>query len=158
MREGFQDTDLVTLLDDLVELYGPIAEEAGGTLVLDAPETALVRADRQLVAQAMTNLLDNAIKYGRDAKTGVPAIRLQIVRSKADGWTVQVSDTGPGIDATDRERVKGRFVRLDKSRSESGSGLGLALVDSVMKLHAGGFEIEDANPGLTAKLHFPVRV
>jgi signal transduction histidine kinase len=110
------------------------------------------------VAQAMTNLLDNAIKYGRDPKTGVPAIRLQIVRSKGDDWTVHVSDTGPGIAATDRERVKGRFVRLDKSRSEHGSGLGLALVDSVMKLHAGDFEIEDANPGLIAKLRFPVRV
>ncbi|WP_108879509.1 ATP-binding protein [Anderseniella sp. Alg231-50] len=157
MREGFQDTDLVALLDDLVELYGPIAEDAGGTLVLEAPETALVRADRQLVAQAMTNLLDNAIKYGRDAKTGVPAIQLQIARSKGDGWTVCVSDTGPGVDATDRERVKGRFVRLDKSRSEPGSGLGLALVDSVMKLHGGDFEIEGADPGLTARLHFPIR-
>ena len=155
MREGFQDADLVALLDDLVELYGPIAEDAGGTLVLDAPKTAVVRADRQLVAQAMTNLLDNAIKYGRDTKTGLPDIRLKVARANGDGWMVQVSDTGPGIAANDRERVKGRFVRLDKSRSEPGSGLGLALVDSVMKLHAGNFEIEDANPGLTAKLHFP---
>ena len=68
-----------------------------------------------------------------------------------------MSDAGPGIEAVDRERVKGRFVRLDKSRSEPGSGLGLALVDSVMKLHGGQFEISGADPGLLARLHFPVR-
>jgi len=157
MRAGFQDTDLVALLGDLAELYEPIAEDAGGTLVLDAPETAVVRADRQLVAQAITNLLDNAIKYGGDVKSGVPAIVLRITPSKTDGWTVDVSDTGPGIEVNDRERVKGRFVRLDTSRCKPGSGLGLALVNSVMKLHGGAFEIADANPGLVAKLHFPVR-
>jgi len=155
MREGFQDTDLVALLEDLVELYGPIAEEAGGTLVLDAPQTALVRADRQLVAQAMTNLLDNAMKYGRDVKTSVPFITIRIAPSNGGGWIVDVADTGTGIDIVDRERVKGRFVRLDKSRTEPGSGLGLALVDSVMKLHGGDFEIASADPGLVAKLHFP---
>ncbi len=155
MREGFQDTDLVALLEDLVELYGPIAEEAGGTLVLEAPQTALVRADRQLVAQAMTNLLDNAMKYGRDVKTSVPVVTIRITPSNGGGWIVDVADTGSGIDATDRERVKGRFVRLDKSRTEPGSGLGLALVDSVMKLHGGDFEIASEDPGLVAKLHFP---
>jgi len=158
MREGFQDTDLVALLGDLAELYAPIAEDAGGTLVLDVPDTAVVRADRQLVAQAMTNLLDNAIKYGHDEKTGAPEIILRITPSKTGGWTVNVSDAGPGIDATDRERVKGRFVRLDTSRSKPGSGLGLALVDSVMKLHGGEFEISGGDPGLVAKLYFPVRV
>jgi len=157
MRDGFQDTDLVALLGDLAELYAPIAEDAGGSLVLKVPDAAVVRADRQLVAQAMTNLLDNAIKYGRDEKSGVPEIVLQVTKLKPGGWTVDVSDTGPGIEAVDRERVKGRFVRLDTSRSKPGSGLGLALVDSVMKLHGGEFEIVGADPGLVAKLHFPVR-
>ena len=73
-------------------------------------------------------------------------------------WTRKVKYDVRKNFADTRMRVKGRFVRLDKSRSEQGSGLGLALVDSVMKLHGGDFEIEDANPGLTAKLRFPVRV
>jgi signal transduction histidine kinase len=68
-----------------------------------------------------------------------------------------VNDTGPGIAEADRERVKGRFVRLDESRSEPGSGLGLALVDSVMKLHGGDLVIASADPGLSVRLEFPAR-
>jgi signal transduction histidine kinase len=155
MREGLQDTDLHSLLNDLAELYEPIAEEAGGTLTLSSPGNATVRADRQLVAQALTNLLDNAVKYGADAKTGVPSISLNVEKADAGGWVVSVGDKGNGIAAADREHVKGRFVRLDKSRSQPGNGLGLALVESVMKLHGGRFTLEDSQPGLLARLWFP---
>jgi signal transduction histidine kinase len=154
-REGLHPTDLVPLAGDVAELYGPIAEEAGGKLDLDLPETAIVRADRQLVAQALANLLDNAMKYGRDEKTGAPIIRLSIEAQPGGGRAIIISDTGPGIAEADRERVKDRFVRLDKSRTEPGSGLGLALVDSVMKLHGGKLLIGDAGPGLAVKLVFP---
>ncbi len=154
-REGLHPTDLVPLAEDVAELYGPIAEDAGGQLDLAIPGSAIVRADRQLVAQALTNLIDNAIKYGRNAQTGAPVIRLSIEPQPGGGQAIVVSDTGPGIGEADRERVKDRFVRLDVSRSQPGSGLGLALVDSVMKLHGGKLLIEDATPGLTVKLVFP---
>ena len=154
-REGLHPTDLVPLAEDVAELYGPIAEDAGGQLDLALPKSAMVRADRQLVAQALTNLVDNAIKYGRNAQTGAPVIRLSIDAQPGGGQAIVVSDTGPGISEADRERVKDRFVRLDASRSQPGSGLGLALVDSVMKLHGGKLLIEDAAPGLTVKLVFP---
>jgi signal transduction histidine kinase len=153
--EGLHPTDLVPLAEDVAELYGPIAEEAGGRLDLSLPETATVRADRQLVAQALANLLDNAMKYGRDEKSGVPVIRLFIEAQPGGGQAIVVTDTGPGIAEADRERVKDRFVRLDKSRTQPGSGLGLALVDSVMKLHGGKLVIGDAAPGLAIKLVFP---
>ncbi len=154
-REGLHPTDLVPLAEDVAELYGPIAEDAGGELDLTLPKSAMVRADRQLVAQALTNLVDNAIKYGRNAQTGAPVVRLSIEAQPGGGQAILVSDTGPGIGEADRERVKDRFVRLDVSRSQPGSGLGLALVDSVMKLHGGKLLIEDAAPGLTVKLVFP---
>jgi signal transduction histidine kinase len=154
-REGLHPTDLVPLAEDVAELYGPIAEDAGGQLGLSLPASAVVRADRQLVAQALTNLVDNAIKYGRNAQSGAPVIQLSIEIQPGGGHAIVVSDTGPGIGVADRERVKDRFVRLDASRSQPGSGLGLALVDSVMKLHGGKLLIEDAAPGLMVKLVFP---
>ncbi|MGB7206476.1 MAG: HAMP domain-containing sensor histidine kinase, partial [Anderseniella sp.] len=160
MREGFQDTDLVALAKDIAELYEPIAEDVGGNLSLNAAGEVIVRADRQLVAQAMTNLLDNAIKYGRNRHSGVPVITISVNQPNGagHGGVLEIADTGAGISVQDRERVKGRFTRLDESRSEPGSGLGLALVDSVMKLHNGQFTIDDANPGLVAKLLFPATV
>lgn len=160
MREGFQDTDLVALARDIAELYEPIAEDVGGNLSLNAAGEVIVRADRQLVAQAMTNLLDNAIKYGRNRHSGVPVITISVNQPNGagHGGVLEIADTGAGISVQDRERVKGRFTRLDESRSEPGSGLGLALVDSVMKLHNGQFTIDDANPGLVAKLLFPATV
>lgn len=154
-REGMYPTDIVPLVADVAELYGPIAEDDGGRLDLALPETAMVRADRQLIAQALTNLLDNAMKYGRDQQSGAPFIRVSIEPRGDGGQCIVVSDTGPGIDHADFERVKRRFVRLDTSRSEPGSGLGLALVDSVMKLHGGKLVIGGSGGGLTARLEFP---
>ena len=154
-REGMYPTDLVPLVADVADLYGPIAEDDGGELDLVLPDTAMVKADRQLIAQALTNLLDNAMKYGRNEQSGAPFIRVSIEPAPGGGQCIVVADTGPGIGMADRERVKDRFVRLDASRSEPGSGLGLALVDSVMKLHGGKLLIGGSGAGLTVRLEFP---
>jgi signal transduction histidine kinase len=154
MRENFVNFDAAEVVQDVAELYEPIVEDAGGKLTFEMPLDKLpVRADRQLLAQAITNLIDNALKYGK----GQGALEIAI-NGKATVNTVEitVSDRGEGIAQPDRERVKERFVRLDESRNLPGSGLGLSLVDSVMKLHGGSLGFEDNRPGLIAKLVLPL--
>ena len=112
-------------------------------------------ADRQLLSQALSNLVDNALKYGVTDENPKPYIEIA-------GWleegsvAVLVSDRGNGIPAEDRARVLDRFVRLDSSRSKPGNGLGLSLVAGVMKLHGGALMLEDNDPGLRAKLVLPL--
>ncbi|MFN0190499.1 MAG: sensor histidine kinase [Aestuariivirga sp.] len=153
MREGLQPLDARAILAELAELYEPIAEEQGGSLKLDAPVELPLRADRQLLAQAVSNLVDNALKYGvSDGKAEVT-----LTGRREDGnILIEVSDRGPGIPEADRERVVERFVRLDESRSKPGNGLGLSLVAGVMKLHGGTLILTDNAPGLKAKLAIPV--
>ena len=152
-REGLQDMDAKPVIEEVAELYEPIAEEAGGTFRIDIAEHLRVRADRQLLAQAVANLLDNALKYGVIGD-GAPEIT---VAGTLEGneVVIAVSDRGPGIPEADRERVKERFVRLDESRTKPGNGLGLSLAAGVMKLHGGRFVLEDNTPGLRAKLMLP---
>jgi len=142
------------LVRDFVELYEPVAEERGMKLVLDVAEGTTIIANRQLVGQAVANLIDNAIKYS--AKTKDPVIRITM---RADGEAVEiaVADRGPGIAPDDRERVLRRFVRLEKSRTEPGTGLGLSLVQAVARLHGGGVRLEDNAPGLRVVLRIPKR-
>jgi len=102
---------------------------------------------RELVGQAIANLLENALRHAR----GGHAIRLAGERV-AGGVALSVSDDGPGIPAELRDEARRRFVRLDAARSEAGSGLGLALVDAVARLHGGRLELADADPGLRATL------
>ena len=156
-------TDLISLhaldaqdvLADIAELYEHMVEEAGGTLTFSASPDLPVTADRQLLAQALGNLIDNALKYGASAD-GTVAVAL--TGAQEGGHVVlAVADHGPGIPEADRERVVERFVRLDESRSKPGSGLGLSLVASVMKLHGGELRLEDNGPGLRAKLLLPLR-
>ena len=130
-------------------------EDAGGTLKLEVEPDIPVRADRQLLAQALSNLLDNALKYGgtEEAKGTVVTVTAKSVDGKA---VITVADTGSGIAPEDRTRVLDRFVRLDESRNKPGNGLGLSLVSSVMKLHGGSLTLEDAGPGLLAKLELPL--
>ena len=152
--EGLHPVDVVKLVSDIIELYEPTIEERGGLLTLVAGGPVTVRADSQLLAQAISNLIDNALKYGLDEKTGKPHITLTI---KADdtATVIAVADRGAGIAAKDRERVIRRFVRLEDSRAKPGNGLGLSLVSGVMKLHGGRLEFADNNPGLIAKLILP---
>jgi signal transduction histidine kinase len=118
-----------------------------------------VRADRQLLGQAIANLLDNAIKYGAPAEgaTGSgtkPEIGIA-ARAGGNMAEIVVTDHGPGVPAQERERVLGRFVRLEASRSEPGSGLGLSLVAAVASLHGGTLKLEDNKPGLRVVLTLP---
>ncbi len=154
-REGLEPVDAAEIARDVAELYEPIVEEAGGSLQTQIDGTLPVRADRQLLAQALSNLIDNALKYG--ASPGSDEARLTIKTLSQQGKAViSVTDAGSGIPLEHRSRVLERFVRLDESRSLPGNGLGLSLVSSVMKLHGGSIELGAAGPGLTATLELPL--
>ncbi len=153
-RSALEPVDARVILADVAELYQPVAEEQGGRLQIDAPKELRVLADRQLLAQAINNLIDNALKYG--AKAG-EAPEVAVSGAMADGKVViSVADRGDGIAEADRERVVERFVRLDQSRSRPGNGLGLSLVAGVMTLHGGSLVLNDNHPGLLAKLVLPL--
>jgi len=158
-RELLVDVDPKPLLDDLAELYEPACEDAGLSFKSDIDEGIMVLADRGLMSQAVSNLLENAIKYTPSGGH----IYLRLAKNKAGRAEISITDDGLGIPAEDRERVKERFVRLDKSRTLPGSGLGLALVDAVADLHRAEFVMrdgisrEDGKPGLSAILIFPRR-
>lgn len=154
-REMLQAIDVRDIIEGVAELYEPIAEEAGGTLNVTAVPGLDVLADRQLLSQALSNLVDNALKYGVTGENPKPHI--EIAGALEEGSVVVlVSDRGDGIPAEDRARVLDRFVRLDSSRSKPGNGLGLSLVAGVMKLHGGTLTLEDNAPGLRAKLVLPL--
>lgn len=157
-RSGLEPTDISSVVAELGELYEPLAEEAGGTLNVDAGAGLQLRGDRQLLAQALTNLLDNALKYAAwpEGEGGHPPLAVTLsARRQGRDIVVEVSDNGPGIPAADRARVIERFVRLDTSRSKPGSGLGLSLVSGVARLHGGRLELLYAGPGLRARLYLP---
>ena len=153
-RSGLVPIDAASIIADVVELYEPMAEEIGGTLTSDAREGLTVVGDRQLLAQALTNLIDNALKYGA-SEGETPQITVSGVVDD-DKVIISVRDHGEGIAPEDRGRVTDRFVRLDSSRSKPGNGLGLSLVSGVMKLHKGTLVLSDNSPGLSAKLVLPL--
>jgi signal transduction histidine kinase len=154
LEENAEQFDLGRLVRDFAELYEPVAEERGLKLALDVAEGSRITANRQLVGQAVANLIDNAIKYSAKAKEPTIAIAL---RSDEDGIEIAVADHGPGIAPEDRERVLKRFVRLEKSRTEPGTGLGLSLVQAVARLHGGAVRLEDNAPGLRVIMRIPKR-
>jgi signal transduction histidine kinase len=151
---AFADVDVSTIAADVAELYGPVAEDAGMVLEADVTEGIRLRANRELIGQALVNLVDNAMKYA-PSREGAPG-RITL-SAKAENGRVQliVADNGPGIPEADRARVVERFVRLEESRTEPGSGLGLSLVAAVARLHRGEFRIEDNNPGVRAIIDLP---
>ena len=157
--EGSAETfELAELVRDVAELYEPVAEEAGMSLVCRADEAALVHANRQLVGQAIANLIDNAIKYGPRSGNGGPLVGADITVGLAlteREVAISVADRGPGIPAGDRDRVLKRFVRLEASRTRPGTGLGLSLVAAVARLHGGRIQLEDNAPGLRIVLALP---
>jgi signal transduction histidine kinase len=156
-RDNMTEFDASEIARDVGELYEPVADEKGIALTIDAPAAAPVRGNRELVSQALANLIDNAIKYaGSGGKAnGVPAEI--VVRAGNDGEriTLSVADRGPGIPDADRGRVVERFVRLEQSRSEPGSGLGLSLASAVARLHGGELKLEDNHPGLRTTIALP---
>ena len=124
---------------------------------VDAPTAARVHGNRELVSQALANLVDNAIKYaGPDGKlNGAPAAIVVKAGNEGERITLTVADHGPGIPDADRSRVVERFVRLEQSRSEPGSGLGLSLASAVARLHGGELRLEDNHPGLRSTIDLP---
>lgn len=152
-RVGFTDVDVVDLIEEMADLYEPLIEDQHGTLTVHIDPASSLKADRQLLAQMLTNLIDNVMKYGLDPKTGQPHIELRADKT-VDGITISVADKGPGIDEKDFARVTERFVRLEESRSAPGNGLGLSLVKGVMKLHNGKLHLEDNKPGLKVVMRF----
>ena len=149
-RTQWGRVDLNGLATDLSDLYRPAAREKGQTLELSTGRDAEIIGSRELLAQALGNLLDNAIKY-------TPAggrISLRVAPSAAF-TELRVADSGPGIPAAERDHVLARFVRLDSSRHTPGNGLGLSLVQAVARLHKAELVLGDAGPGLVVSLRFP---
>jgi hypothetical protein len=150
--------DAAEIVRGVGELYDPLADEKGLALKIEAAEPAPVRGNRELVTQALANLVDNAIKYARADGAAVNGAAAEIaVRAQQEGDRIllSVADHGPGIAVADRGRVVERFVRLEQSRSEPGSGLGLSLASAVAHLHGGELKLEDNKPGLKAVLALP---
>lgn len=152
LREDFERLDLADLTRDAAELYEAAAEELGQALTLRVAGEPAAMGDRNLLSQALSNLLDNALKH-------TPAggrVELAATTGPDGRPEITVSDTGPGIPAEARSRVLERFARLDSSRSTKGSGLGLSLVAATARLHDAELILEDNHPGLRVRLRFPI--
>jgi signal transduction histidine kinase len=149
-RRFFDTVDLAAVITDVVELYDAAAESAGIALVADAMPGAAVFGDKNLLASAIANLVDNSLKYAGQGA----AVRVGIV-TEGTSITIIVRDNGPGIPASERGKAMQRFYRLDRSRSLPGNGLGLSIVAAIAELHWGKLVLEDGNPGLVARIMLP---
>jgi signal transduction histidine kinase len=155
--ENLVDFDAADVARDVGELYEPAAEDRGLSLLVTASPGLILHGSRELIGQALANLVDNALKYGTPA-AGAPAdaARVSVTAARLGPMIeIGVGDHGPGIAPADRERVQERFVRLENSRSRPGSGLGLSLASAVARLHKGTLRFEDNAPGLKAVLALP---
>jgi signal transduction histidine kinase len=150
------DFDAAEIARGVGELYDPLADDKGIAIKVDASTPMPVKGNRELVTQALANLVDNAIKYGGPAERATNGAEV-VIKAQSDGNNIllTVADGGPGIAAADRGRVVERFVRLEQSRTEPGSGLGLSLASAVAQLHGGELKFEDNHPGLKAVLALP---
>src|SRR4051812_13159334 len=156
-REATADFDAAEVARSVTELYEAVAEDAGVTLEAMVEPDLPVRGNRELLGQAVANLLDNALKYGGTPGPGAPAA-ITVGATKRDGQVaISVADHGPGIPEADRARVTERFVRLEGARSRPGFGLGLSLSAAVARLHGGALRLEDNAPGLKATLLLPMQ-
>ena len=156
-RENMAEFDAAEIAHDVGELYEPLADEKGIVLKVEADTAAPVKGNRELVSQAVANLVDNAIKYGEPDKQANGAKPEIVVRALSEGDRIllTVADRGPGIPPNDRSRVVERFVRLEQSRSQPGLGLGLSLASAVARLHGGELTLEDNEPGLKSIIALP---
>jgi signal transduction histidine kinase len=163
-RDNMDDFDAAEVAHGIHELYEPLAEDSGLTLQVKT-EPAPLHGNRELISQALANLVENAIKYGQPVAAAQPlganavsgAGKDILIEAKRDGDRVllSVTDHGPGIPELDRKHAIERFVRLEASRTQPGSGLGLSLASAVATLHGGGLKLSDAHPGLRATLAIP---
>lgn len=161
VEETAETFDLGALVQDVAELYEPVAEEAGFNLAIDIQDNLIITANRQLVGQAVANLADNAIKYSATSELAPTdkTIRISAHKNPTSAEAeIIVADRGPGIAPEDRDRALRRFVRLEKSRTKPGTGLGLSLVAAVARLHHGNIQLEDNSPGLKVLVRLPTKV
>jgi signal transduction histidine kinase len=148
-QKNFVDLDLAAIAEDVADLYGPLAEEKGIGFVADIRFGLRARGDRNLVAQALANLVDNAIKY-----TDAGSVSMSVI--DRDGHPMYiVADTGSGVPDEFKDKVLERLFRLEESRTSPGSGLGLSLVSAVAKSHGMELTLLDNHPGLRVELKFP---
>nr|WP_249134956.1 ATP-binding protein [Bradyrhizobium sp. AUGA SZCCT0222] len=164
-RGNMDDFDAADVAKGIHELYEPLAEDDGLTLRVRAAAAPL-HGNRELISQALANLVENAIKYGKPDPAVQPLDAAVAARSKeiliesrreGDSVLLSVTDHGPGIPEGDRKHAVERFVRLEASRTLPGSGLGLSLASAVATLHGGELRLGDAHPGLVATLAIPAR-
>lgn len=155
ITDSMAPLDLAEIVDGLSELYEPLAEEAGLTLSASVEPGLSFTGNRELIGQALANLIDNALKYGKPEGDAPPTV---VVTARRIGETIElgVADHGAGIPEADRGRVLERFVRLDQSRTKPGFGLGLALASAVAHLHGGAIRLSDNMPGLDVVMLLPV--
>ena len=150
IRRLFKPVDLSALVTDLAESYAPAVREAGRSLSWTIAPGLGVTGDRELIAQAVTNLLENAQRHTP------PGTEIHVGLTEATEWIqISVADTGPGVASADRERIAQRFIRLEGSRTRAGHGLGLNLVAAVARLHRGHLRFADNAPGLVAEIDLP---
>jgi signal transduction histidine kinase len=156
-RDNMSDFDAAEIARGVGELYEPLADDRGLKLRVEAPAAATVHGNRELVSQALANLVDNAIKYAAPPGAANGARPEVLVQAQSDGDRIMltVADGGPGIPEADRGRAVERFVRLEQSRSAPGSGLGLSLAAAVARLHGGELKLEDNHPGLRSVIMLP---
>jgi signal transduction histidine kinase len=148
--EQFSEFNLSETVDDIVDLYRPVAEEKGQQMIANLTENIVLQGDRHLITQMVANILDNAIKY--TPKSGKITVELMADNHMAE---LSIADNGRGIPAELRHKVVEKFFRLEHSRSSPGNGLGLSLVNAAVKLHKGSLVFEDNNPGLIVKIYIP---
>ena len=151
-RDRFVAMDLATLASDMVDMYEPLAEDNGVRLTAVVAGTVPIRAHRELLGRALSNLIDNALRYGAAGGT------IEVVaETTPDGARLSVADRGPGIAPTDRDDALRRFGRLDAARSARGAGLGLALAAAIARLHGGTLTLHANKPGLRVAIDLPER-
>ena len=160
-RGNMDDFDAADVANGIYELYEPLAEDDGMTLRVKTVSAPL-HGNRELISQALANLVENAIKYGKPIAAAQPLsagtdAKEIVIEARRDGDLVllSVTDHGPGIPEADRRHAVERFVRLEASRTQPGSGLGLSLASAVATLHGGELRLGDAHPGLSATLAIP---
>jgi signal transduction histidine kinase len=151
-RAAFRPLDLTRIALTVVDAFAPSAEDSGQSLRLEEEGEQIVVGDCELLTQMLVNLVENALRHAGDRARIV-------VRTGQDesGATIEVVDNGPGVPERERERIFDRFYRLEHSRSSPGSGLGLALVAAVARLHGAAVRVRDANPGLDVQVAFRAR-
>ncbi len=148
-HQALEEVNLAALLQDVAELYEPVAEEKNIRLLLQQENRQIIKGDKHLLFQLFANVLSNAIKFspaGGEVSVSIDADK--------NGVRILIDDHGPGIHASEKEAVFRRFYRGDASRSTEGNGLGLSLVKAIVDLHQGGIALEDNHPGLRVRVRF----